>query len=496
VEEGAGWSADDRARATHEVVTRIRALADTFCSRSAAPIFLSTLPPIVDGLDGDVTNLHGSHGLRTTLLSINLEILRLAEKHTRVHVFDFAGWAAQFGEECFDRRLDLFARQPIAAKALSSFALALRRALRPLACARLKVLALDLDNTLWAGTLEEDGIAGLRIGHEFPGNAYRKIQQRAKALKRQGVILVLLTRNDESEVRRAFTELPDMPLTLDDFVAMKANWRPKHENLREVMADLNLGIDSVVFLDDQGFEREEMRWRAPEVHVLEASGPLGLLRALESTDLFDTFEIGDEDHARTDYYAAERERRALGATHEGSRDGFLASLRLKAEIQPVTEGSLGRVVQMLAKTNQFNLTTRRHSEADVRRMLRGPGNILRTVAVSDRFGDLGIVGVVIALADAPANALRIDSFLLSCRAMERGVEDALWADLLAQGALAGVHCLTAEYVPTPKNGHVSALYDRLGMTLVSDVAGRRAYQLILPTRRNAPDWIFIRGGSP
>jgi FkbH-like protein len=391
--------------------------------------------------------------------------------------------------------MDLYARQPIAGgAALISFAAALRRTLRALRRTPSKVLALDLDNTLWGGVLGEDGVSGLKIGSEYPGNVYLRIQQLALGLKRQGVLLVLLSKNNWTDVEQAFDSLPGMALRLSDFATLRVNWRPKHENLKEVAEELNLGLDSFVFVDDQGFEREEMAYFLPEVKILPvADDPLIIWRTLAGTDLFDAFQLSREDRARNADYGKQKERKTLAEKSESVED-FLQSLNLQASIEPVNENSLGRVVQMLGKTNQFNVTTRRHSELEVRRMLGAQGSILLTLSLRDRFGDQGIVGLLMAETEeaaGKAGSIKIDSFLLSCRAIGRGAELALWAEFLTQASAAGYKEVVAEYVATKKNSQVADLFDRLGMRLIEGDAQRRFYRLELPAQAEMPAWINL-----
>ena len=387
--------------------------------------------------------------------------------------------------------MELFARQPVAAAAATSFAYALAACLRPLRCPPAKVLAVDLDNMLWGGVVGEDGIAGLEIGHDFPGNIYRRIQHALLALKNRGVLLVLLSKNNPEDVKEAFAALPDMPLKLDDFSAVRINWQPKHENLRDAADELNLGLDSFVFLDDQAFEREQMAFRLPAVNVLAASeDPLHILNTLTACRDFDSYRVSAEDVARAGDYRAQSLRRQLDAQSENPAT-FLQTLGLKAVFARVDESRLGRAVQMLAKTNQFNVTTRRHGETELRRLCGDPRNILLTLALSDRFGDQGIIGLAIGVRGATDDELRVDSFLLSCRALGRGAEQALWAALLARAQALGYQSVRAEYRPTAKNQQVADLFDRLGMARDKHDQDGSLYTLRLGDLPRFPQWLEV-----
>lgn len=489
VADGQGWSNEMRNAAAEEVISRIRNLCAGYTQVSTAPLFLSTLPR---PLNVPLFELHLPNGHSHLISRINCEILNLAAHSKQIYVFDFAGWAAKVGESAFDPKMDFFARQPISAAALMSFCDALRRNFRPLFCPRLKVLALDLDNTLWGGVLGEDGVTGLKIGHEYPGNVYLRIQQLVLRLKQQGVLLVLLSKNDLNEVRQVFASLPEMALSLNDFVAVGVNWDPKYKNLRQIAQELNLGLASFLFVDDEAFEREEISYHLPEVRVLPVTqDPLNILQTLAATEVFEVFRMDEEDRLRSTDYAAQRQRKALQEEKKGSVEDFLKSLEAEVTIAPVNESNIPRVVQMLTKTNQFNVTTRRHTEAEVRRLMGSPRHILLTLKLRDRFSDQGIVGLVLADEVPSSESLHIDSFLLSCRAIGRGCEMALWSELLARASKGGWKTATAEYIATEKNRQVADLFDRLGMKLIECASQIRRYELVLPASFEGPPWMKI-----
>jgi len=386
--------------------------------------------------------------------------------------------------------MDFFARQPIAARSMLSFSGAIARLVTPIARPQPKVLAIDLDNTLWGGVLGEDGLSGLKISSDYPGNIYRRIQQFVLSLKHRGVLLVLLSKNNLEDVEQAFDAIDDMPLKLEDFSLTKVNWREKHLNLSDAAKELNLGVDSFVFVDDQSFEREQMSFALPQVQVLSVGeDPLSIYAALLSSSNFESIRISSEDTTRARDYRQQSLRKELETSC--SHEDFLKSLDLKAIIRPVAESSLQRACQMLAKTSQFNLTTRRHGEADLRRMLEMSGSVLLTLALSDRFGDQGIVGLCIAMKDKDADTAVLDSFLLSCRAIGRGAEEALWDILLKQLSLIGYRKLKATYSVSPKNSQVSDILDRWGMKRVHENSQVVEYVFELPTKTHLPSWITI-----
>jgi FkbH-like protein len=486
-----GMDTEERERATAYIISRIEKLCADYVEVSPVPLFLSTLPEHI-ALCAAMRDVHSQGGPRRAVLSINRTLFDLATRYSQVHLFDFSGWAARAGVGAFDSKMDLYARQPVSRRSLMSFAAALADCFRALLLSPAKVLALDLDNVLWGGVLGEDGIDGLKIGHDFPGNVYRHVQLQVLALKNRGVLLVLLSKNNLADVEQAFLTLPDMPIKLENFAALRVNWREKCENLRDVARELNLGLDSFVFVDDQGFEREQMRFHLPEVRVLEASeDPLRTLQVLTDCREFDVYRVTNEDHRRSSDYVAQARRHKFEASSQDPKD-FLFTLQLQARIVPVEEATIQRAVQMLGKTNQFNVTTRRHAEAHVRRMQGNEANLLLMLSLSDTFGDQGIVGLAIALGDPESRVLKVDSFLLSCRAIGRGAEQALWAELLARASSMGYTVLQAEYVRTGKNQQVADLFERFGMARQEGSTEERStFILDLPTSVASPAWINV-----
>ncbi|MBV8424309.1 MAG: HAD-IIIC family phosphatase [Candidatus Eremiobacteraeota bacterium] len=480
----ASWPAARRQATFEDICRRIEGLAHGHRAVSQAPLFLSTFPSTAQPLD-DATR---GFGIGEITARLNAHILALAAADSQVFVFDFAAWATSAGAAAFDRKLDFFASQPIAGNALASFAHAVSRTLKPLVVAPCKVLAVDLDDVLWGGILGEDGIDGLKLGHNFPGNVYLRIQQALLSLKSRGTLLTLVSKNNHDDVVEAFAQLPDMQLRLDDFAAVRINWERKSANLLSIADELRLGIDAFAFVDDSPFEREEVRRTLPAVRVIESgSDPLSILQALESTDVFDVLRTTAADLARAEDYRA---RHAREVPQNGDVGAFLESLEIEADVRALEATGITRAAQMLAKTNQFNVTTKRHSEATLRAFLADPNVTMLTVAARDRFGDQGVVGLAIAIKDGTATT--VDTFLMSCRAIGRGVEDALWACLLDAVSQSDSATLHATYAATQKNALVAELFDRFGMQRVRDEPTARSYELTLPVTTEPPNWINLR----
>ena len=451
------------------------------------PLFLSTVPPPV-GSSNPVLAAQHRAGLFSILGSINQKLYEVATENSSVYVIDVAAWASgqRRGHEAVG--LDFMARQPFSAAGQVAFAFYLARFLRPLIVPRKKALAIDLDNTLWGGVLGEDGLAGLEIGPEFPGNVHLRIQRELLELKERGIVLVLLSKNNATDVEEAFSSLPGMILKLEDFAVRKINWEPKSENLRAAAAELRLGLDSFAFIDDSDYEREQMRQLNPRVLILnQNSDPLRTLNTLWETDAFDSLFLTKEDRQRQHDYRV-RQEREIGA-HQDDLEGFLKSLEMAAIIEPVGPGNLDRVANLLAKTNQFNLTTRRHSRAEVARLANAAGSVALVLRLRDKFGEQGIIGLVIAIPGQEEQSLIIDSLLVSCRALGRGVEHARWAATVNRAYQKGVRKLQAEYVATGKNSLVADFYDKLGFRQVEGNGSVKRYELTPLAPRLYPSWI-------
>lgn len=451
------------------------------------PLYLSTLATPAHSSNRLFNSQHRA-GMLSAIARFNERIYELATGDGGVHVLDLADWAAGEGARREDALMDFMARQPLSAQGQITFSFFLARALRPILFPARKVLALDLDNTLWGGVIGEDGLAGLKLGHDFPGNVHLRIQRELLELRDRGILLVLLSKNNEDDAKLGFEALPDMVLKWDDFVVRKVNWKHKHENLRQAAQELGLGLDSFAFIDDSDYEREQMRQALPEVLVLnEKSDPLCVLRSLWETDAFDSLSLTIEDRQRHHDYAVREARRPGGRGDE--LEAFLRSLEMEATVEQIGCSNLDRVVAMLGKTNQFNLTTRRHSRADVEEILQRPGAVALSLRLRDKFGDQGIVALLLAIPADKGAALVIDSFLVSCRALGRGVEDTLWAAAVGEARERGYERIEAEYLPSDRNELVKNLYDRLGLRRTKEDAGGVYYRLEPVERIAPPAWL-------
>lgn len=342
-----------------------------------------------------------------------------------------------------------------------------------------KCLVLDLDNTLWGGVIGDDGLDGIKIGQETPeAEAFTDFQRWLKEMRARGVMLAVCSKNDLENAREGFSH-PDSVLSLDDFTAFAANWGPKHENIRDLAQAMNIGLDSLVFVDDNPAEREIVSGQLPMVAVPEVGGGVSdYPRILDRSGLFETVALSEDDLKRNRYYAENFRRRTLEQRFE-NYDDFLRSLEMTAEIKPFAPVYLERIAQLTNKTNQFNLTTKRYSLAEIKAVAEAPDMVHLYGRLADKFGDNGVVSVVIAQVQGPRMDILL--WLMSCRVLKRGMEAAMFDALAAQAKVRGVREIHAAYLKTPKNGMVADHYAGMGFTRLSLAEnGDSRWRLALP----------------
>jgi FkbH-like protein len=362
--------------------------------------------------------------------------------------------------------------------------------LLPLSGRVAKALVVDLDNTLWGGVVGEDGLDGIQVGPEYPGAAYLALQRAIQALRHRGVLLAVASKNNPDEALDALDRHPGMLLRSGDFAALRINWNDKARSLREIAEELNIGVDSLAFLDDNPAEREQVRLELPEVTVVELpSDPMGYARALADCPVFERLSLTREDQQRGRLYEDQRQRADLQRA-SASLEDFLRSLEMEMSMGPVEPASVRRVAQLTQKTNQFNLTTRRYSEQEIDALASDPGARVYQVQVRDRFGDNGLVGV--AITRRGADAWEIDTLLLSCRVIGRAVESAMLARLSDDARAAGATRLCGWFLPTAKNAPASDFYPSHGFSLLESSDGATRWEAGLGADRpRCPEWIDL-----
>jgi len=454
---------DSFAALTANVLSRVGATLELFRSRGARGPALVANFLLPDARLSHLFDANQTGSLTYKVADLNRALLAQVAARGGAHVWDYAGLVNSVGTARWtDPRLWALARNPIAAAHQPVFAKHLTRTLRGTLKPAAKCLVLDLDNTLWGGVIGDDGVAGIHLGDEHPGRAFKEFQRACLGLRDRGILLALASKNDLSTVQEALKTHPEMLIKMTDFAAVQINWDKKSKNLKSIASDLNIGLDSLVFFDDNPVERAEVHESCPGVHVVDVpTDPAHYVRVLTDVGVFDVPRLTAEDRLRAQAYQAQIERREAEST-AGSLDEFLPSLKMEAEIGPWNAVQAQRITQLVGKTNQFNTTTRRRTEPELAE-LHEKGLGVYWLRLTDRYGDMGLVGVF-TLAKDGADAV-VRDLVLSCRVANRGIEQTMVAYLAARARAAGCTRLIGEFIPTKKNTPVVDLYPKLGFAL-------------------------------
>jgi FkbH-like protein len=379
-----------------------------------------------------------------------------------VHICDVEFLSARGGTlDAWDARGWFESKQPYSPALLLDTAREAAHSIVSLRRSPKKVVVLDLDNTLWGGVIGDDGLDGIEIGDTSPrGEAFKAFQEYLLSLTHRGILLAVCSKNDYEEAVEPFEKHPEMVLRMKDFVVFKANWQPKSENIRQIAAELNLGLDSLVFVDDNPAEVEIVRQFTPEVEaVMIGDDPSEFVGLLQDARFFEPVNITAEDLDRMRQYKQETQRQELLAavTDMGA---YLESLAMEAAVREFRSVDVPRISQLINKSNQFNLTTRRRTEAEVRAVMADPQYFGFTVRLADRFGDYGLISVVVGkVADG---TLEIDTWLMSCRVLKRQVEEEVLNEIVRLARARGCTHIKGVYKPTARNGMVRGHYPALG----------------------------------
>jgi len=471
------------ARVAELLSERVELLATAltgFAERSDVPLLINTIPSASAPSVGLVDGRHGS-GVRRAVDLINSRLYEVVGSSARLVVIDADKALADIPlSRQVDQKLWFYGRIAHSGEAAWALARGFAQAWHSLRRGPIKVLAVDLDNTLWGGIYGDDGVERLACGHEFPGNAFRAMQQECLRLRNQGILLVALSKNNADAIS-VFERHPEMALKASDFAATAVNWDPKPNNLRKVAAGLNVGLDSFLFIDDSPHERDAMRRLCPEVRVPEMPGdpaerPLWLRRQACTWPV----RLTAEDEERGAFYAAGQEAERW-RTSAGSHEDFLTGLQQRLYVARVDGSVVARVAQMHQRTNQFNLTTMRSTEADIASVLGdGSRGLALYGRASDRFGDHGIV--IAAVAEIEGSDANLGSFLMSCRVIGREIERAFLGEVLRELRRRGVGRVYGKYIPTAKNAMVRDFYPSCGFAQVDEDEGRTTWLLDLSSQ--------------
>ena len=474
----------DDAEAAQALIEDLRDAVRRGCGATCILQNLAPPPePLYGSLDPAVA---GSR--RAVLEAVNAGLAAMAAGSDD-HLLDVAGLASAVGLERWHDPVQWhLGKLPFSQALVPLYAEALGRLLGALRGKSRKCLVLDLDNTLWHGVIGDDGLEGIEIGQGSPlGEAHLAVQQTALDLRARGVVLAVCSKNDEATALEPFRKHPDMLLREEHIAVFQANWEDKASNLKAIAEALSLGTEALVLMDDNPAERALVRSLLPEVAVPELpEDPALFPRTLLAAGYFETVAFSDEDRARAAYYETNAKRASL-KERVGDLDDYLRSLDMTASMTPFDALGRKRIAQLVNKTNQFNLTTRRYSEAEIEAFERDPDCLTLQVRLADSFGDNGMISVVICRR--VGDDWEIDTWLMSCRVMGRRLEEAVLDELVRQAQAAGIDHLRGLYRPSARNGMVAEHYDRLGFeTLSEEPDGSRRYGLPLAAAnlRNPP----------
>jgi FkbH-like protein len=451
----------ERAALVAERAAQIEQIWQAIRERTGAPIVQSTFVLPYERVFGNYDHLI-PETLSSSVLELNREIVLRARRATGVLVNDVDYVAAWRGRQNFlDEKLWAMAKSLCALECLPDVAQNIVDIVLAARGRAVKCVVLDLDNTLWGGVVGDAGLEGIELGDSDETGAFRGFQLYLRELARRGILLAVCSKNDEAVARRVFREHPGMVLKEEDISVFVANWQDKASNIRGIREQLNIGFDSMVFLDDNPFERNLVRRLLPEVVVPELpEDPLLYLRAVSELDLFEVASHSGLDGQRAALYR-EQEERAVESTRYATVDEYLKSLGSVATFARFQAKDLPRIAQLLQRSNQFNLTTRRHSEADCEAMLRNEREVYPfSIGLRDRFGDFGLINIVILRR--LGESVEIDTFVMSCRVLQRGVEQLAMNKVFEYAREVGAASVRGQYLPTAKNGMVKDFYARFG----------------------------------
>ena len=427
-------------------------------------------PEIEDTIFGSYANKVVS-SFTFQVRKLNYELMRLSQQYQNLFICDIAALQNKLGRD-----------QMFAANVYISTEMILSLGALPYVASRVmdivcavkgqfkKCLILDLDNTVWGGVIGDDGMEGIQLGHGLGiGKAFTEFQMWVKKLKQRGIIICVASKNNEGTAKEPFEKHPDMVLKLDDIAVFQANWDTKVDNIRTIQQILNIGFDSMVFLDDNPFERNIVRENIKGITVPELpEDPAEYLEYLYSLNLFETASYSNLDKDRTKQYQVEAQRVSLSKTFTNEAD-FLKSLNMVSVVSGFTKFDTPRVAQLSQRSNQFNLRTVRYTDADIEALANDPNVIDLSFTLEDKFGDNGLIAVVI-MKPLDKETLFVDTWFMSCRVLKRGMENFTLNTMVERAKAAGYKKIIGEYLPTPKNKMVENHYTGLGFTPVEGVA--------------------------
>ena len=408
----------------------------------------------------------GDFSLQEEINNFNTEITTFSKKHNNLKVVDFTHFTKNYTQDqLIDWKYFFISDMQLNPRLAKDFSRWFLRESDYIMLKRKKCLVLDLDNTIWGGILGEDGIDGIKMGEDYPGKVYSMFQEFLLELAKNGIILTVCSKNNEADVLEVLEKNPLLKLKKEHISTYRINWNNKAQNIEEIAKELNIGLDSMVFVDDNPNERDLIKQALPQVAVPDFPEQLYLypifMRKLLN-EYFAVYSLTQEDLQKTNQYKANAER-IIEQSKYFSFDDYLASLEMELTVISANSFNIPRIAQMTQKTNQFNLTTKRYSEAEIQSFVSS-NNLIYCLNVKDKFGDNGITGVIV-LKKIDNHTFEIDSFLLSCRVLGKSIENAFLRYVLQKLKNNGIKYINALYIPTNKNMQVENFYDNLGFEI-------------------------------
>ncbi|MFT3826849.1 MAG: HAD-IIIC family phosphatase [Chitinophagaceae bacterium] len=426
-----------------------------------ARVIINTFPEIND-------TVFGNFGTKTKqsflyqIKKLNVALMDLCNERKNLFMVDFASLVTKKGyDNTFDPKMYVSADMVYSIDILPYLAKNVHDIIQAISGSFRKCIILDLDNTTWGGIIGDDGLEGIQIGDLGIGKVYTDLQMWVKELRKRGVIVAVCSKNTESIAKEPFEKHPDMKLRLEDISVFVANWENKVDNIRYIQSILNISFDSMVFLDDNPFEREMVKQGIPELTVPNLpEDPSEYLQYIRSLNLFETASFTEEDEQRTKQYQEEAKRSILQKSF-ANEDEFLESLQMQCEVKAFDQFTIPRIAQLSQRSNQFNLRTIRYTEEDIRNITQSPNHYTLSFSLNDVYGDYGLIAFII-LEKKDAQTLFIDSWIMSCRVLKRGMEVFTLQSIIALAKQHGFTKLVGEYIPTKKNELVKEHYQKLG----------------------------------
>ena len=442
-------SDDERKVLAKEKINDLENLVKTFEKNSKSKLVITTLNVPSYSPNGIIeTKLE--FGFHEMIEEVNTSLRQISKKHVSLYVYDFRQFISKFGENnVFDNRQFHLGDIQIAFNFIPFLANDFMSYIKPMCGTNRKCIVLDLDNTLWGGIVGEDGFDGIELGDTPNGKAFVEFQKELLSLWNQGIILAINSKNNLEDAMKVISEHPNMVLREKHFANIQINWGDKAINLKKIADEINIGLNSMVFFDDDKINCERIKQEFPEVLTVNLFGdPSQFSTILKELNDFNVLQRTAEDKKRGEMYSQQRERKNLERNVSNLND-FLNKLDIRVKIKKSNNFLIPRISQLTLKTNQFNLTTRRYQEEEIRNLSNDTNFSVGCAQVLDKFGDNGVTGVYIVKKNE--TYWTIDTFLLSCRIMGRGVENAILSQILKEAKLNGVEELRAEFIPTPKN---------------------------------------------